>query len=94
MTKAVGKANPLPNNKYVRSTKRERERVLYWKARGWFAGRSAGSHGEYDVWAVSPNLDEAVFEQIKTKKGYHGKPKVTNFTEVPGKIKTYWLSWA
>lgn len=84
----------MPNNKYVRSTRRERERVKYWKDRGWFAGRSAGSHGEYDVWAVKPDLTEAVFEQVKTKKGYHGKPKVTKYQEVAGIVKSYWLNWA
>ena len=83
----------MPNNKYVRSTKRERERVKYWKTQGWFSGRSAGSHGEYDVWAISPSLDQVVFEQIKTKIGYRGKPKVTNSKTMYGIIKTYWLNW-
>lgn len=58
----------MPNNGYLRSTKRERQLVIYYKSIGWEAARSAGSHGAYDVWAFNPNTGEVHLIQVKTKK--------------------------
>lgn len=82
-----------PNNSYLRSTQRERQRVNYWKDQGFHAARTAGSHGEYDLYAVSPDLKLVIFEQIKTSKG--GRSVVTKaFRETREAIvRSYTLSY-
>ena len=58
----------MPNNGYLRSTRRERQLVSYYKSIGWHSARSAGSHGEWDVYAYNPYTGETHFIQVKTKK--------------------------
>ena len=59
----------MPNLAYNRSTRRERELVNQYRAKGWHACRSAGSKSPWDVWAYNPATGEVVVTQIKTKKG-------------------------
>lgn len=59
----------MSNNSYLRSTRRERALVTFYKERGWESARSAGSHGKFDVWAWNPIDNETHFIQVKTKKG-------------------------
>ena len=70
----------MPNNSYIRSTKRERERVHYWRRKGFIACRSAGSHSAYDVWAYHPFEKLLILEQLKTKKGGR-TPVIKEFKE-------------
>ncbi len=58
-----------PNLSYDRSTRRERDLVKSYKAKGWESARSAGSHGKFDVWAWNPIDNEVNFIQVKTKRG-------------------------
>lgn len=59
----------MPNNAYLRSTRRERELVTKLKAQGFDACRSAGSHSPWDVWGFNPDTHEVRLIQVKTKKG-------------------------
>jgi hypothetical protein len=58
----------MPNNAYLRSTRREREVVNALRAEGYTACRSAGSHSAFDVWAVN-GIGDVKLIQIKTQKG-------------------------
>lgn len=58
----------MPNNKYLRSTKRERELVNAARAGGMIAARSAGSHSPVDVWIFDPRTKELKMIQVKTRK--------------------------
>jgi hypothetical protein len=89
----IAKDSLMPNNKYLRSTKRERELVNKFRADGWDACRSAGSHSPWDVWAFNPNTKEVILIQVKTKKGARGK-KVKFYTRFePATISTYTMSY-
>lgn len=59
----------MPNNKYLRSTKRERQLVNEARAKGAIAARSAGSHSPVDVWSFYPGKNEVYLIQVKTEKG-------------------------
>src|ERR1700675_5071419 len=59
----------MPNNAYLRSTKREREVMNEYRLRGFISARSAGSHSAVDVWAVSARDALVDIIQIKTNKG-------------------------
>ena len=59
----------MPNNSYLRSTRREREIVNDYRSKGWDACRSAGSHSPWDVWCFNPKTKEVHLIQVKTKKG-------------------------
>ena len=59
----------MPNNKYLRSVKRERELVNYFRKNGQISGRSAGSHSPVDVFAWDEKNKTVSFIQVKTKKG-------------------------
>ena len=58
----------MPNNKYIRSSKRERELVNRYREKGWIAARTAGSHSPIDVFAWNPKLGQIHFIQVKTHK--------------------------
>lgn len=59
----------MPNNSYIRSTKRERELVNLFRKSGWDACRSAGSHSPWDVWAFNREKNKVYLVQVKTTKG-------------------------
>lgn len=59
----------MANNKYLRSTKRERELVNKARKAGMIACRSAGSHSPFDVWIVDHRDKVVRLIQVKTKKG-------------------------
>jgi hypothetical protein len=66
----------MPNLNYSRSRQRELEVVKSFQKKGWFAVRSAGSHGIADVVAIRPHPDkcpdpnhfEVKFIQIKVSQ--------------------------
>lgn len=58
----------MPNNKYLRSTKRERQLVNEARMKGCIAARSAGSHSAVDVWSFNPQDKIVRLWQVKTKK--------------------------
>ncbi len=58
----------MPNNSYLRSTRREREIVNHYRSLGWDACRSAGSHSPWDCWMYNPRTKEVILIQVKTKK--------------------------
>lgn len=81
----------MPNNAYLRSTRRERELVNDLRAKGYHACRSAGSHSPWDVWAFHPETGHVVLIQVKTKKGkrsliikdrktYHGQIDTSTYS--------------
>ena len=83
----------MPNNAYLRSTRREREEVNNARSKGLISGRTAGSHSEYDVYIWDPegkhNSGVPLLEliQLKTQKG--GKTlKVTDHKVYKGVIVT------
>ena len=55
------------NRNYRRGVRAEREWVRQKRKRGWAAARSAGSHGVYDAWAISPSFMTARFVQFKVR---------------------------
>lgn len=59
----------MPNNKYLRSVKKERQIVNEARIDGWIAARSAGSHSPYDCWLWNPKEKLVRLVQVKTKKG-------------------------
>lgn len=59
----------MPNNSYLRSTRRERELVNHFRSLGYAACRSAGSHSPWDVWAWHKERKSLVLIQVKTTKG-------------------------
>lgn len=59
----------MPNNAYLRSTKREREIVNKARAEGKIAGRTAGSHSPFDVYVWDRKNKVMSLIQVKTKKG-------------------------
>lgn len=59
----------MPNNAYLRSTKREREIVNAARAQGFAAGRTAGSHSPFDLYIWNPQDKVLRLVQVKTKKG-------------------------
>lgn len=59
----------MPNNKYLRSTKRERQLVNEARAKGLISGRTAGSHSPYDLYIWNPQTKTMELIQVKTKKG-------------------------
>ena len=61
----------MPNNAYLRSTKREREIVNKARAQGLDAGRTAGSHSPWDVYIWDKKDRVMRLVQVKTK--IHGK---------------------
>lgn len=82
----------MPNNAYLRSTKRERELVNQYRRNGWHSCRSAGSHSQWDVWAYNPADGAVELTQIKTKKGARGfTDKILE--ERIGRVKLVWRSF-
>lgn len=83
----------MPNLAYNRSTRRERELVNEYRAKGWHACRSAGSKSPWDVWAYNPKTGEVEVVQIKTKKG--GK-RITDVVlrDQTGFVKEIWRTYA
>lgn len=59
----------MPNNKYLRSTKRERQLVNEAREKGLISGRTAGSHSPYDLYIWNPKESTMELVQVKTKKG-------------------------
>lgn len=59
----------MPNNKYLRSRRREQELVRFYKGLKYISARSAGSKSPVDVWAFKPSKKVVFLDQIKTKKG-------------------------
>ena len=58
----------MPNANYVRGRAAETKLVNQFKAQGWTAFRSAGSHGPYDVVAIPPNIyPDAAIQLIQVK---------------------------
>lgn len=82
----------MPNNSYLRSTKRERELVNALRAEGFDACRSAGSHSPWDVWAFNPKNGDVVLIQVKTKKNARAMVK-RNEIKLSGNIVTATYSW-
>lgn len=79
----------MPNNAYVRGVRRERDLVNKYRAEGWDACRSAGSHSPWDVWAFNPTTGIVELTQIKSKKG--GKViKDTVLLDIPARVRTIW----
>ncbi len=81
----------MPNNGYLRSTRRERELVKSYRQKGWHCCRSAGSHSPWDVWAFDPRTGQVHLIQVKTKKGaktvierdvmkYHGEIETSTYS--------------
>lgn len=62
----------MGNNNYARGAAFEREVKAYLESLGWFAGRSAGSHGLVDVFAID-NHTTVWFIQCKTGKARMSK---------------------
>jgi len=58
----------MPNNNYARGAAFERKVKEFLESRGFFAGRSAGSHGLVDVFALTPRHGTPVLIQCKTGK--------------------------
>lgn len=58
----------MPNNKYLRSTKRERELVNEASKEGLISGRTAGSHSPFDLFIWNPKEKIMRLIQVKTKK--------------------------
>jgi Holliday junction resolvase len=81
----------VPNNAYLRSTKRERLLVNAYRNAGWLSARSAGSKSPVDVWAVNPHTGETHLTQIKTKKGSRDSFKKLIWQK--GDTKFFWLSY-
>jgi Holliday junction resolvase len=83
----------MSNLAYNRSTKRERELVNYYRAKGWHACRSAGSKSQWDVYAYNPLTGEVILTQIKTKKG--GRTITDKvLSEQTAKVTTIWRTYA
>lgn len=82
----------MPNNAYLRSTKRERELVNALRAEGFDACRSAGSHSPWDVWAFNPKNGDVVLIQVKTKKNARALVK-RHEMKLSGTIVTATYSW-
>ena len=65
----------MPNNAYLRSTRREREIVNEARAKGYDSGRTAGSHSPHDVYIFDRDVENKNDEptvfliQVKTEKG-------------------------
>ena len=59
----------MPNNKYERSVKRERQLVNEARAKGNLSARSAGSKSKVDVWEVDHRDKVVHCIQVKTHKG-------------------------
>lgn len=83
----------MPNNKYLRSTKRERQLVNQARAKGLISARSAGSHSPVDVWIFDPKKKIFKLIQVKTKKGARGfiEKNIIIYENVIGEFSTY--SW-
>lgn len=79
----------MSNLAYQRGVRRERDLVNMYRAKGWESARSAGSHGEWDVWARNPVTGDVEFTQIKSKKG---GSVITDkvLSETVSKVKTIW----
>lgn len=87
----------MPNNKYLRSVKKERELVNKYRADGWTSARTAGSKSPIDVFAMRPpqepgGVGEIRFIQIKTKKGARGW-KQLNKVVFKANVESYWISY-
>lgn len=82
----------MPNNSYLRSTKRERQLVNEFRAKGYHAARSAGSHSPWDVWAFNPKNGDVILIQVKTKKGSKVMVK-RHEMKYTGNIYTATYSW-
>lgn len=61
----------MPNNAYLRSTRREREIVNKARAEGKIAGRTAGSHSPFDLYIWDPK--DLVLRLIQVKTRIHGR---------------------
>lgn len=70
----------VPNNSYLRSTKRERQLVNEARANGFISGRTAGSHSPFDLFIWNPKLKTVEFIQVKTKRG--ARMKIIKHKEV------------
>lgn len=70
----------MPNNAYLRSTRREREIVNTARARGLIAGRTAGSHSPFDLYIWDPRMKVMRLIQVKTKK--NGRFRIEKDMEV------------
>lgn len=82
----------MANNAYLRGTARERQLVNEYRAKGWDACRSAGSHSPWDVWAYNPKTGEVVLTQIKSHKGKKRiNDKVIN--SYPAQVTTIWRTY-
>lgn len=83
----------MANNSYLRSTRRERDLVKWYRARGWDACRSAGSHSPWDVWAYDPKTGNVVLTQIKTKKGGRKCYMKLLVRWTNSKVETFWYEY-
>lgn len=57
----------MPNRKYEKGARREREIVNHFREKGWYATRSAGSKSQYDCIAI--DLGELTIRLIQVKGG-------------------------
>lgn len=80
----------MPNRNYQRSRDRENKVKAAFEKDGWFAMRTAGSHGVADVVAIrpipdgtNPNYFEVKFVQIKVSENRVGEKVVPTICEVP-----------
>ena len=67
-----GWLSKMPNKNYQRGVRLEREVMNIFKAKGYIAQRTAGSHSPFDVVLVKENKDKKIcfvaFVQCKVKK--------------------------
>lgn len=70
----------MPNNNYSRGAAFERRLVLWLRERGWVAGRSAGSHGTYDVHALRERFRPCLF-QCKDRKAKPTKEELQELVD-------------
>lgn len=64
----------MPNANYLSGRLREYKALKELRDAGWICGRSAGSHGLFDIWAVHPEHG-ALFLQIKSTKVGRGSAR-------------------
>lgn len=83
----------MPNNKYLRSVKRERQLVNEARAKGLIAGRTAGSHSPVDVFVFDPKDGMIRLIQVKTKKGARMMVMKDKRVYQPACIITATYSW-
>ena len=75
----------MGNANYIRGVRVEREIVNYEKALGNVSARTAGSHGEYDLY-IFDKKDTVTLVQVKVHKSSEKKLPVIHRRTIPGTI--------